>query len=181
MQQPRARATVPGMAELVAIGYPDETTALAAEQDAQRLADELIVQPDAIAAIVRRRDGTYHVGTTHHAVGDGATWGMFWSCFFGLTLFVPVLGMPMGAGLGALFGKLEQAGIDKEFQARARDLLTPGSSALFLLIEREPPERAIGALRRHGGTVLETTISPEAEAKLQAALHGANDKQAVAV
>ncbi|HSC50874.1 MAG TPA: DUF1269 domain-containing protein, partial [Gaiellaceae bacterium] len=114
------------MAELVAIGYRDETSALAAEQEAQHLADELIVRPDAIAAIVRHADGKYQVTTTHHAVDSGATWGMFWGFFFGLLFFVPVLGMAMGAGLGALFGKLEQAGIDKEFQAQARDLLRPG-------------------------------------------------------
>lgn len=181
MQRARARATVPEMAELVAIGYPDETTALAAEQDAQRLADELLVEPDAIAAAVRRRDGTYRVVTTHQAVGAGATWGMFWGAFFGLVLFVPVLGMAIGAGLGALLGKLEQAGIDKEFQAQVRHLLTPGSSALFLVLEKEPPERVYAALGRHGGTVLETTLSTETAAKLQAALHGAHDKQPVTV
>jgi uncharacterized membrane protein len=181
MQRPPARATVPEMAELVAIGYPDETTALAAEHDAQRLADELVVQPDAIAAVVRGRDGRYRVVTTHHAVGTGPTWGMFWGFFFGLLLFVPVLGMAIGAGLGALFGKLEQAGIDKEFQLQVRGLLAPGTSALFLVLEKEQPDRAVAALRRHGGTVLKTTLSPEAEAKLQAALHGANDKQPVTV
>jgi uncharacterized membrane protein len=181
MQRARPRATVPVMGELVAIGYPDETTALVAEQDVQRLADELIVQQDAIAAVVRRRDGTYRVVTNHQAVGAGATWGMFWDVFFGLLLFVPVLGMPIGASLGGLFGKLEQAGIDKTFQAEVRELLRPGSSALFLMLERESPGRAIGTLRRHGGTVLETTLSAETAAKLQAALHGANDKQPVTV
>jgi uncharacterized membrane protein len=169
------------MAELVAIGYADETTALAAEQDAQRLADELIVQPDAIAAVARGRDGTYRVVTTHDAVGAGPTWGMFWCVFFGLLLFVPVLGMPIGASFGALLGKLEQAGIDKDFQAQVRELLRPGSSALFLMLEKESPDRAIGTLRRHGGTVLETTLSPETAAKLQEALHGASDKQPVTV
>jgi len=43
------------MSDLIAIGYPDETTAIAAEQEAQRLAGELVIQPDAIAAIVRHR------------------------------------------------------------------------------------------------------------------------------
>ena len=107
------------MAELIVIGYPDETTAAEAEKQARHLADELLIQPDAIAAIVRRKDGTFQVTTNHHAVGAGATWGMFWSVFFGLLLFVPVLGMAIGAGLGTLFGKLEQAGIDKEFTGEA--------------------------------------------------------------
>jgi uncharacterized membrane protein len=181
MQRPAGGATVAEMAELVAIGYPDETSALAAEQAAQQLADELIVQPDAIAAVVRRRGGTYQVVTNHHAVGSGPTWGMFWCLFFGLGLFVPVLGMAMGAGLGALFGKLEQAGIDKGFQAQVRELLRPGTSALFLLIEESSPDRAVAALGRFGGTVLKTSISAEAEAKLQAALHGASAKEPVTV
>ena len=40
------------MADLVAIGYPDETTAIEAASEAERLANELIIQPDAIAAII---------------------------------------------------------------------------------------------------------------------------------
>jgi uncharacterized membrane protein len=169
------------MAELIAIAYPDETTALEAEKEAQHLADELIVQPDAIAAIVRHRDGKFQVTTSHHAVGEGATWGMFWGFFFGLLLFVPVLGMAMGAGLGALFGKLERAGIDKEFQEQVRDQLKPGTSALFLVLEKVTSDKAVAAMSRYGGTVLKTSLSNEAEEKLQTALHGAEQKEPVPV
>jgi uncharacterized membrane protein len=167
------------MPELVAIGYPDETSALAVEQEAQHLADELIIQPDAIAVVVRQADGKYQVTTNHHAVGSGATWGMFWSVYFGLLLFVPVLGMSMGAGLGSLFGKLEQAGIDKEFQAQVRELLTPSTSALFLVLEDATADAAVRTLSRYGGTILETSLSKEAEGKLQCALHGAEDREPV--
>ena len=41
------------MANLIAIGYPDETTATAAADEARRLAQDLIIQPDAIAVITR--------------------------------------------------------------------------------------------------------------------------------
>lgn len=169
------------MAELVAIGYPDETSALAAEKDAQHLADELVIQPDAIAAVVRHADGKYQVTTNHHAVDSGASWGMFWGLFFGLVFFVPVLGMAMGAGLGALFGKLEQAGIDKEFQSEARAMVRPGTSALFLVLEDETPQSAVRALGRHGATILETCLSNEVEAKLQCALHGAEERERITV
>ena len=57
------------MADLIAIGYPDETTADAAAAEARRLAQDLIIQPDAIAVIVRDKDGSYHVHTSHHPVG----------------------------------------------------------------------------------------------------------------
>lgn len=169
------------MAELIAVGYPDERTALEAEKEAQHLADELIIQPDAIAAIVRHKDGRYQVTTNHHAVGAGATWGMFWGFFFGLLFFVPVLGMSIGAGLGALFGKLEQAGIDKEFQRQVRDMLKPGTSALFLVLEKATPDKAVAAMSKFGGTVLKTSLSQEAEERLQSALHGAETREPVAV
>src|SRR5215467_13844414 len=63
------------MADLIAIGYPDETTAFAAADEARRLAADLIIQPDAIAVIARDKDGSYHVTTSHHPVGKGASWG----------------------------------------------------------------------------------------------------------
>jgi uncharacterized membrane protein len=39
------------MADLIATGYPDETTADAAAGEARRLAADLIIQPDAIVVI----------------------------------------------------------------------------------------------------------------------------------
>src|SRR6516162_10387950 len=103
------------MADLVAIGYPDEATAEAAADEARRLAQDLIIQPDAIAVIVRDKDGSYHVHTTHHMVSGGAVWGMFWGFLFGLLFFIPVLGMAVGAGMGALMGKFAKTSIDKQF------------------------------------------------------------------
>ena len=86
------------MADLIAIGYPDETTAAAAAEEARRLAKDLIIQPDAIAVISRDKDGSYHVLSTHHPVGAGASWGMFWGFLFGLLFFIPVLGWPWAPG-----------------------------------------------------------------------------------
>ena len=48
------------MADLIAIGYPGEGA-----------------------------DGSYHVRTSHHPVGAGATWGMFSGMLFGLLFFIP--------------------------------------------------------------------------------------------
>jgi uncharacterized membrane protein len=112
------------MADLIAIGYPDETTAAAAADEARRLAKDLIIQPDAIAVIVRDKDGSYHVQTTHHAVGTGAAWGMFWGFLFGLLFFIPVFGMAVGDGTGALMGKFAKSNIDKEFRDQVRDMVT---------------------------------------------------------
>jgi uncharacterized membrane protein len=160
------------MAELVAIGYPDEATATQAADEARRLAKDLIIQPDAIAVIVRDKDGSYHVHTTHHMVGAGATWGMFWGFLFGLLFFIPVFGMAVGAGLGALTGKLTKSSIDKEFRDQVRDMIQPGTSALFLMLEKATPDKAVEAMSKYGGTVLKTSLSKQDEKDLQEALHG---------
>ena len=156
------------MADLIAIGYDDETTAAAAAAEVHRLADDLVIQPDAVAAIRRDTEGKYHVTTTHHSVATGASFGMFW----GLLFFIPVLGMAVGAGLGALMGKVEKSGINKEFIRQVRELLTPGTSALFLVVEKVTPDKAIEAMSQFGGTVLKSSLSKDAEHDLQEALHG---------
>ena len=133
------------MADLIAIGYPDEATAEAAADEARRLAQDLIIQPDAIAVIVRDKDGGYHVHTNHHLVG---------------------------AGMGALMGKVTKSGVDKAFQDQVRGLLQPGTSALFLMVEKVTPDKAVEAMSKYGGTVLKTSLSKDGEAELQDALHG---------
>ena len=163
------------MSDLIAIGYDDETTAIQAMNEAERLSKELIIQPDAIAAIIRNKEGKYKVMTNHHMVGAGATWGMFWGMLFGLLFFVPVLGMAVGAGFGALFAKLEKSGIDKQFQQQVRDMLQPGTSALFLVVEKVTPDKAVEAMSQYGGTVLKSSLSKETEAELQEALHGSQE------
>ena len=160
------------MADLIAIGYPDESTAIAAADEAERLAHELIIQPDAIAAIIRNREGTYKVITNHHEIVGGATWGGFWGLLFGLLFFVPLFGMALGAGFGALMGKLERSGIDREFQEQVREMLKPRTSALFLVVEKVTPEKAVEALGKFGGTVLTSSLSRETEEELQDALQG---------
>lgn len=160
------------MSDLIAIGYPDEGTAAQALEEAQRLANDLLIQPDALAAIRRDAEGKYHTTTTQHAVGVGATWGMFWGFLFGLLFFVPVLGLAIGAGMGAIMGKITKSGVDKQFQDQVRDQLKPGTSCLFMIVEKVTPDKAIEALSKFGGTVIKTSLSHEAEAELQKELHG---------
>jgi len=161
------------MADLIAIGYEDEEAAGQAEREVERLGDELLIQPDALAVIVRDGDGVYRVQTNHHVVGADTSWGMLWELLFGALFFVPVLGMAVGAGLSALMGKVERIGTDREFEEQVRDMLQPGTSALFLIVEEVAPDKAVEALSQFGGTVLKSSVSRDAEAELQDHLHGA--------
>jgi uncharacterized membrane protein len=161
------------VADLIAIGYPDMTTASLAMEEVEKLSEDLVIQPDAVAVIIRDETGKFKTISNAHAVGAGATYGMFWGLLFGLLFFVPFLGMAVGAGLGALMGKVEKTGVDKAFQDRVREMLKPGTSALFMIVEKVTPDRAVAALSQYGGTVLKSSLSEDAQAKLQDALHGA--------
>ena len=160
------------MATLVAIGYPDQGTAEQARETVAKLESDLIIQADQVASISRDPQGKYHVHTSHGGVsaGVGAWWGGFWGLLFGLLFFIPVAGMAIGAGMGALFGHFGEKGLDEAFQQQVRDYLQPGTSALFMVIEHVTPDKATAALQQYGGTVIKTSLSEEDTKKLQEAL-----------
>jgi uncharacterized membrane protein len=87
-----------------------------------------------------------------------------------LLFFIPFAGLALGAGMGALFGHFGKQGIDKAFQEQVRDYVKPGTSALFMVIEKATPDKAIAAMQQYGGTVIRTSLSDEDTKKLQDAL-----------
>jgi uncharacterized membrane protein len=163
------------VAELIAIGYDDMETAHQAAEEVYRLAQDLVIEPEAVAVIVRDEKGRYHVTTNHHPVAEGVTWGVLWGALFGLLFFVPVFGLAIGGLFGVVFGLLERVGVDKEFQAEVRDMVKPGTSALFLVVDKVTPDKATQALSKYGGRVLKSSLSSDAERQLQEALAGARD------
>ncbi|MGO9659193.1 MAG: DUF1269 domain-containing protein [Acidimicrobiales bacterium] len=160
------------MADLIAIGYPGEKTADEAEAELLRLAADLVLEPEAIAVISRDDKGRFHVRTTHHQVARGATWGLLWGFLFGVLFFIPIFGLAVGAGLGALIGLVEKLDMSRAFQDRVRDMLQPGTAALFVVAEKVTSDRVEEALSHYHGTVLKTSLSHEAERQLQEALSG---------
>jgi uncharacterized membrane protein len=168
------------MADLIAIGYDDGETAAKAAEEVYRLAHDLLIEPQAVAVISRDKKGSYKVTTNHHPVAQGVTWGMLWGALFGLLFFVPVFGLAIGGAFGALFGAMEKLGIDKSFQEEVRNMVAPGTSALFLIVDKVTSDKAIDALSRYGGHVLKTSLTRDAEAQLQRALEGSDDSSASA-
>ena len=168
------------MADLIATGYDDEETALRAAEEVERLSQDLIIEPEAVAVIIRDQKGKYKVITKHHPVATGVTWGMFWGVLFGLLFFIPVFGLAVGGVFGALFGLIDTIGIDKEFQRQVRDMVKPGTSALFMAVDKLTTDKAIEALSKYGATVLKSSLSEDADRQIQEALHGgatATDRQ----
>ena len=140
------------MATLVAIGYPDQTTADEARETVRGLERELIIQADQVASISRDIEGKYHVSTTHGgaSAGGGAVGrvrGCCLDCCSG-----SIRRVRGGCWTWSPVRSLGEKGIDKEFQKQVRDYLKPGTSALFMVIEQATPDKAVAALEQYGGT-----------------------------
>jgi uncharacterized membrane protein len=80
----------------------------------------------------RDADGAYRARTSHHPVAPRRPRGMFRGLPCGLLVFIPVVAMADGAGLGARMGKLTTTGLGSACQNQSRDLVTPGTCALML-------------------------------------------------
>jgi uncharacterized membrane protein len=162
------------MANLTAWKFESPDGASQAVRTLKELQDEGLIVVHS-AAIVEWPQGNKKPKTRQvdDMTGPEAVSGAFWGFLFGILFFVPVFGMAVGAGMGAIMGKITKSGIDKEFQSRIQDMLTPGTSALFLVVEKVTPDKAVEGLSRFGGTVLKSSLSKDAEHELQDALHGA--------
>jgi len=79
----------------------------------------------------------------------------------------------VGAGAGAVSGALSDLGINDEFMKDLAATMTPGSSALFVLVRKATPDKVLEEIKGSGGKVLKTSLSHEDEEKLQAALSAA--------
>lgn len=85
----------------------------------------------------------------------------------------------IGAGTGALPGSLVDYGIDDNFIRSLAETLQPNTSALFVLVRKAQPEKILAELSGVRGRVLRTSLSPEQESRLQAALSGPTAAPAV--
>lgn len=101
--------------------------------------------------------------------GAGALGGAFWGMLFGLLFFVPILGLAIGAGLGALMASKADTGIDDNFIAQVRQKVTPGTSALFLLSSGAVIDRVMEAVKGIPMELVSTNLPADQEAKLRAA------------
>ncbi len=113
-----------------------------------------------------RRPKTHQL---HDLAGAGALGGAFWGLLFGLLFFVPLLGMAIGAAAGALSGSLNDVGISNEFIKKARDELTPGTSALFVLTRDVVLDKVSAAFEGQKPHLLFTNLSDEQEKVLREA------------
>jgi len=161
------------VSDLIIIGYPNEETGQQAYAEAQRLAGDLLLEVSALGLVTETPDGKFKVETPQGpSAGKGAAWGAIFGGLFGLILFIPFVGAAVGGAMGALLGGMDRSGIDADFRARVAGMLKPGTSAVVMIVEKVTPDKAVAALSKYGGDVLQTSLSEDAEKQLEEALHG---------
>jgi uncharacterized membrane protein len=168
------------MAELIVVGFDDPLEADRALHELARLQREYLIDLEDAVVAVRDPDGKLHLKQSVDLVGAGAAsgslWGAMWGTLVGLLFLNPLIGLAagaaLGAGSGALAGSLSDYGIDDNFTRSIGSTLQPNSSALFVLVRKAQPEKVLAEMSRFRGRVIRSSLSPEQEARLQAALSG---------
>lgn len=158
------------MSTLVVIAYPDLLQAEEVRLKLRKLQrDYLIDLEDAVVA-TKDAGGKLKLHQAVNLTTAGMASGGLWGALIGLIFLNPLLGFAVGAGAGALSGKLADYGINDQFMKDLAANMTPNSSALFVLVRDSTPDKVLEEVKGTGGTILKTSLSHEDEAKLQAAL-----------
>ena len=163
------------MSDLIIIGYDDEDTADRVLRELVALERDYLVDLEDAAVIRRDKRGKLHVTTpTHHAAAWGALSGLFWGTVIGLLFLFPLAPIVGVAGglMGAALGSASDLGIKDDFKRRVQQLVQPGTSAILIIVRKATPDKVLEALKPYGGTVLQTSLTHDAEQRLMKVLHG---------
>jgi uncharacterized membrane protein len=160
------------MSELVAIAYPDPYRASEVMAALARLQAEHLVDLDDACVVIKGPDGKVKLQQAMNLTAGGALSGAFWGSLVGLLFLNPLLGAAVGGASGAAAGALTDIGINDNLMRELGATLAPGSSAIFVLVRKATPDKAVAEVAKFGGKVLRSSLTAEQEAKLQAALDG---------
>ena len=162
------------MSTLVVVGYDDIYKAEEVRLQLWKLQRDYLLDLEDAVVVVKDEKGKVKLHQAVNLTSAGAISGGFWGSLIGLMFLNPLLGLAVGASAGAVSGALTDVGIDDNFIKELSATLTPGSSALFVLLRNATaaPDKVLEELKGTGGTILKTSLSHEDEAKIQAALNG---------
>ncbi|TWA55602.1 putative membrane protein [Sinorhizobium medicae] len=166
------------MSDLIVVGFDSTDEADKVLLKLNSLRKEYLIDLEDAVVVVREAEGKVHLKQSLNLTAVGATSGLLsgslWGGLVGLLFLNPIAGFAiggaLGAGAGALSGSLADYGIDDEFIKSLGNTIPNGSSALFVLVRKVQPEKVLAEFSGLRGRVLKTSLSPEQEQRLQAAL-----------
>jgi uncharacterized membrane protein len=173
------------MSDLIAVTYPDEHRAAEVLATLQRMHAEYLIDLADACYLTKDSRGRLKLHQSISLTGEGAKDGTAWGAVVGLLfslpfVFVPGFGLAalattaattgVGAATGAIAGRFTDIGIDDNFAKQLGAKLQPSTSAILVLVKAAKVDEVLPEVSKYGGTVLRSTLAPDAEAKLQAAL-----------
>ena len=161
------------MSTLVVIGYDNAFAAEEVRLKLRKLQSEYLLDLEDAVVAVKDQSGKVKLNQAVDLTAAGAVSGGFWGALIGLLFLNPLLGFAVGASAGAVSGALTDIGINDDFMKELASTLTPGSSALFVLVRKVTVDKVLEAITGTGGSVLKTSLSHDDESRLQAALSAA--------
>ena len=102
--------------------------------------------------------------------GGRLLWGGTWGVLLALIFVVPIAGPTFGAAAGAFAGALAEFGLDDRWVKHVRDVVTPGTSALFLLHDGRATAHLTTARAGDVIDTIELPLTTEYERRLRTAL-----------
>lgn len=161
------------MSNLVVIGFDNEHTAFEMRAELVKLQKEYLIEMEDVVVVTKDDKGKVKLHQAVNLTAAGAVGGTFWGMLIGLIFLNPLLGAAIGAGAGALSGKLSDIGIDDKFIKELGETITPGTSALFVLVRKATQDKVLDDLKGFKGKILKTSLSADEEEKLRKVLEKA--------
>ena len=158
------------MSTFAAIAYDDPHKAEEVRLALIKLQREYLIDLEDAVVAVKNSEGKIKLHQAVNLTAAGAVSGGFWGTLVGLLFLNPLLGAGVGAAAGAVSGALSDLGINDDFMKKLAEQLKNDSSVLFVLVRKATPDKVLAEIKQYGGTVLQTSLSHEDEAKLQATL-----------
>ena len=158
------------MSDLVVISFNNEHTAFEMRAELVKLQKEYLIEMEDVVVVTKNDKGKVKLHQAMNLTAAGAVGGSFWGMLIGMIFLNPLVGAAVGAGAGALSGKLTDVGIDDKFMQELGGMLTPGTSALFVLVRKATPDKVLEGLKGFKGKVLKTSLTIDKEEELQKTL-----------
>ncbi len=160
-------------AQLIVVSYPDLFKAEEVRLTLMKLQKGYLIDLEDAVVATKDSNGKVKLNQIHNLTKAGAVSGGFWGLLIGTLFLNPLLGAAIGASSGALTGALSDIGINDQFMKELAEKLSPNTSALFVLIRSVTADKVLPEIEQFGGTILQSSLNEEDEAKLQAALDAA--------
>ena len=153
------------MQTLIAITYPNEAQARGTLDVVAKAQSGYLARLEDACIVTRDPDGKAHLHQMVNTTATGGLSGAFWGTLIGLIFLNPLLGLVVGGATGAVGGAITDYGISDDFMKGLAKDIQPGSAALFLMLQDATLDRILPELAQHGGSLLYTNLSKEAEAR----------------